>query len=1016
MASLFGEFQMRELAAELLIPDLTDKIEILKTWHNDYHHGSLKTDNETSREQAYNRDMFGKVLGYIDKPASPFTFEAKSSTATGQIPDARIGWFDSAAQSERTIAVVELKGASISLDRPQKNHSNLSPVQQGFKYRPQYRGCEFVIVSNFFEFRLYNDNQLDYERWTLDDLVDPADDYLAFRVFYLLLASDRFVSASGKTPSQEMLLDIRGKQEEIGRQFYLDYRDARTRLISSIWLLNDDRSFDSAVVIEKAQKVVDRIVFACFAEDRGLLPEKTVARVIRDAEENSFGTLWSTFRSFFEAIDQGSEKLGIANGFNGGLYAKDEVLDSMKIGDAALLSVANLHQYNFVEDLSVSILGHIFEQSISDLEQIQAAADSGGNLAESNLSQRKMGGIYYTPESAVRSIVDGSLGRYLRAAEARFIRENNLRERVGDKKYAELERVAYLQYQEFLHNVRVLDPACGSGAFLVGALDFLAAEHRRIAQILAEDLLTGDDFIKEILQQNLFGVDVNAGSVEITKLSLWLKSARKGHKLTTLDANIRCGNSLISDAEVVGSHAFAWPEGFADVMRGGGFDVVIGNPPYVDSETMVRSSPGERAYISGAFRSASGNWDLFVPFYQQAFDLTMDGGICSMIVPNKIVSAPYAQNLREYVEEHGSLVSIIDVSHDGIFDVDIYPVIVTASKQESNMSVEIGSGLGPNKEIKMVGLLPNGNWAGLFHEAQSATARPLSAIAALHSAASVSEAYALTDVLEDDSSSPAKLKVINTGTIDPYSVDWGLWPMRYIKQVYNAPVVSESTLPKPKTWLGEPMIVVAGMAQRIEAVASEAHTYLPAKSTVVVVPLAELDTYGLLALLNSESFSERFVAANKFAAMAGGYITITKKNLGIAPIPADLTAVATELNRLGREATDQRHELHKITMTLRSVLRSEFGDIAWSRRLMRWWELDFSEYAAAIGVSMTLSRKAELVTFHADTKRDAQVHAHAFAQAIIDINAIAVTAYSPVAQEEAEGAAAVHEAVVGASS
>jgi hypothetical protein len=867
-------------------------------------------------------------------------------------------------------------------------------VQQGFKYRPQYRGCEFVIVSNFYEFRLYNDNQLDYETWTLDDLVDPADDYLTFRVFYLLLASSRFVAPVGKTPTQEMLLDIRGKQEEIGRQFYSDYRDARARLISSIWLLNGDRGFEPATVIEKAQKVVDRIVFACFAEDRGLLPEKTVARVLRDGEASSFGSLWSTFRSFFEAIDQGSAKLGIANGFNGGLYAKDDVLDSMKIGDSALRDLANLSRYNFVEDLSVSILGHIFEQSISDLEVIQNAATATGSLTESSLSQRKMGGIYYTPEAAVRSIVDESLGRYLRAAEEQFIRDNKLRGTVGEKRYAELERAAYMQYQEFLHNIRVLDPACGSGAFLVGALDYLAAEHQRIAQILGEDLLTGEDFIKEILQQNLFGVDVNASSVEITKLSLWLKSARKGQKLTTLDANIRCGNSLISDASVAGDHAFSWENEFPKVFGDGGFDVVIGNPPYVDSETMVQTSPSERAFITGAFTSASGNWDLFVPFYQRAFDITNRGGICSMIVPNKIISAPYAQALREYVERHGSLVSITDVSRDGIFDVDVYPVIVTTRRTPSAKSVEIASGLGSHNDVAQVELPGGGNWAGLFHAAQPTATRPLSEIATLHSAAAVAEAYALREVLEDDASSATKLKVINTGTIDPYSVDWALWPMKYIKQAYTAPVVSELNLPKPKAWLNGPMIAVAGMARRVEAVVSEPHTYLPAKSTVVVVPGSELDAYGLVALLNSAPFSERFVAANQFSGMAGGYLTITKKNLGTAPIPADLSKVASELNRLGRFATDQRNELYNKTATLRSVLLSEFGDIAWSKRLLRWWELDFPEYSAAIGVSMTLERKAELVKFHTDTRRDALVYVSAFEQAIAEIDVTVERAYS----------------------
>jgi hypothetical protein len=207
-------------------------------------------------------------------------------------------------------------------------------------------------------------------------------------------------------------------------------------------------------------------------------------------------------------------------------------------------------------------------------------------------------------------------------------------------------------------------------------------------------------------------------------------------------------------------------------------------------------------------------------------------------------------------------------------------------------------------------------------------------------------------------------------------------------------VVSELNLPKPKAWLNGPMIAVAGMARRVEAVVSEPHTYLPAKSTVVVVPGSELDAYGLVALLNSAPFSERFVAANQFSGMAGGYLTITKKNLGTAPIPADLSKVASELNRLGRFATDQRNELYNKTATLRSVLLSEFGDIAWSKRLLRWWELDFPEYSAAIGVSMTLERKAELVKFHTDTRRDALVYVSAFEQAIAEIDVTVERAYS----------------------
>lgn len=996
MASLFGEIKLREVAALLPIPDLEAKIQILLTWHDDYHNQTLKSDNETQREQAYNRDMFGKVLGYVDKPSRPFTFEAKSSTDSGQIPDARIGWFDATNAVERTIAVVELKGASISLDKPQKNHGNQSPVQQGFKYRPQYRGCEFVIVSNFFEFRLYNDNQLDFEAWTLDDLVDATDDYINFRIFYLLLASERFVAPIGATPTQEMLLDIRGEQEAIGRRFYLEYRQARADLISNIWLLNEHTHDDSSIAIDKAQKVVDRIVFACFAEDRGLLPEKTVARVLRDAEGSSFGSLWSGFRGFFEAIDLGSEKLGIPHGYNGGLFAADSDLDSLKIGDKALRSLATLSNYDFVEDLSVSILGHIFEQSVSDLEEIAAAATAAGSLSDTILSQRKMGGIYYTPEHVVRSIVEGSLGRYLREAEARFVTANGLKSTLQDKTYADRERVAYLQYREFLHNITVLDPACGSGAFLVGALDFLKAEHERVTKIVGDDLLGGDDFVKVILQQNLFGVDVNAGSVEITKLSLWLKSARKDHKLTTLDGNIRCGNSLITDPNVAGDRAFDWSAAFPAIMRRGGFDVVIGNPPYVDSETMVRSSPEERAHLSKKYKTASGNWDLFVPFYQHAFDLTRAGGVCAMIVPNKIVSAPYAKALRQYVGKNGSLIALQDVSRHAIFDVDVYPVIVTSRKGATKAStVEIAVGLGVNNPPDELPLPADGDWAALFNVVTASANIALSSIADTHSAASVAEAYELKAVLRDDDAVGGRLKVVNTGTLDPYTDDWGLRPMRYIKETYLYPVVAVSDLPKAKDWLNVASVVVAGMAQTIEAAVFEPKSYLPAKSTVVVTSKDEkLSAYALGALLNSTSFRTRFVAANQFAAMAGGYLTITKSNLASSMVPADTQSIAQELDRLGRLATSEKKTLHSVTRTLRSVIVSEFGANVWSKSFKSWWALSFDQFVATLGVSMSLDRKAEFLAFHDKHRNEALQHVLAFDECCLGIDDLVAKAYA----------------------
>ena len=220
MANLFGKNKLREIAEAIDTNSVQDFIAVVKEWQQDYHNGSLKKDKETSREQQYNRDFFLDILGYKEKPASPFSFEPKATTDKGQLPDAVISHTDTANDIRNIAAVVELKGASIDLDRPQRREGNMSPVQQGFKYKTQYRSVPFVIVSNFWEFRLYHDNLLDYEVWTLDDLVNPDDDYLLFKTWYALLKKDSFTTPKGTSKTEAILSDIRIEQENIGKKFY----------------------------------------------------------------------------------------------------------------------------------------------------------------------------------------------------------------------------------------------------------------------------------------------------------------------------------------------------------------------------------------------------------------------------------------------------------------------------------------------------------------------------------------------------------------------------------------------------------------------------------------------------------------------------------------------------------------------------------------------------------------------------------------------------------------------------
>jgi type I restriction-modification system DNA methylase subunit len=970
MANLFGYNAVRSMASRYLIEDFEAKLQIVQSWQQDFHKGSLRTDKETSREQAFNKQFFGEILGYVEKPRNPFTFEPKASSPSGQLPDARLGFFQRDPESEHTSAVVELKGAGISLDKPQKGHGGLSPVQQGFKYKPQYRNCDFVIVSNFYETRLYNDTLLDFEVWTLDDLVDPTDDYWRLRTFIFLLSSENLVSENGESKTKSFLSDIRVQQEDMGKKFYGDYKEARSSLISELWLQNDVVKENPEVGIEKAQKILDRVVFSCFAEDKGFIPDATLARVLKESSESSFGTVWGTLRTFFEAIDVGSEKLGIPVGFNGGLFAKDSDLDNLVIGDETLRKVLRLGNYNFTDDLSVTILGHIFEQSISDLEEIREEAQKSRDLSAGRLSQRKRDGIFYTPDHVVRAIVDKSLGEFLRRQEAECLSSAGVNDNLTDANFAKRQNAAYSAYLQILQGVKVIDPACGSGAFIVAAFDYLLAENKRVNDVFGPNLLGQDDYLKQILQNNIFGVDLNEESVEITKLSLWLKSASLGQKLTKLDSNIKCGNSLISDPAIGGPKAFDWHLEFPEIFKAGGFDVVIGNPPYVDSELMVKSNPIERNFISQNYESAQGNWDLFVPFYQKAFDLLKPKGFCSMIVPNKILVANYASKLRSYLVAHGALVSVVDLSAKGVFEVDVYPVIVTTARGISQSSVEVQTELGAEPEIREFDSTIS-NWGILLstegsHETKGPSLR-LDEVFQIFPAATVAEAYELKEVISEEPPSLSR-RVVNTGTIDPFIHDWGLFPMTYIKGKYLHPVAPVEISHGRKPWHTVDKVIVAGMSQTIEAVFSKGDELFPAKSTVVLTENSgsTVSIYACLVFLNSEAFRSRFVSSNKLNAMAGGYITISKGNLSECRIPASLISNAKDLDELGKKAVELSTDLRSLSIRLMRLLQSEFGDAAWSSKFKNWWDLDFPKFIKALGVALSISAKGELLPVYED--------------------------------------------------
>lgn len=675
MARLFKDRTIVEALEKFDISDFDARLKILTGWYDAYKSGALQQKTESQSEQAFNNDIFIKVLDHVSFPKESYTIDPKARTETsGQKPDAALGYFS--PDEKHVHAVCEIKDVNTSLDKPQQREGNLTPVQQAFKYKPQYTRCDFVLVTNFYEMRLYRDNQLDYEVFTLGDLVNPENNYYQFRKFYYLLCRQNFIAKTGQSNTERILSAIRIEEEEISKKFYTEYRQLRRELISNIQKNNPDKSANLA--IEKAQKIIDRIVFVSFCEDLGLLPDNKLMEVVQWAEKNSpfESGIWDTLVKFFAAVDHGSEKLGIPDGYNGELFKEDKELDELKIDDAITKKFVDLGRFSFSDDLTVNILGHIFEQSISDLESLKAAVEQVEQKKKD--SRRKKEGIYYTPEYIVSYIVNNTVGRYLEEQEATIKQKHGLKEDILDKTYKKRALMVYQEYQQALQKIKVLDPACGSGAFLVKVFDFLFTENQRVAYILRDlrgqaAFLDQESFIKEILNNNIYGVDLNPESVEITKLSLWLKTAQKGKKLTSLKENIKCGNSLIDDPKIAGSRAFNWNEKFKDIMERGGFDVVVGNPPWGANIDQESEWIGRRYPLS-----TQKTKDTYKIFIDKGIQLIKEKGFFGYVIPNSFLYQPRYKDIRDLLSSYGYVV--VNLGEDIFENVELPSAILTLKK------------------------------------------------------------------------------------------------------------------------------------------------------------------------------------------------------------------------------------------------------------------------------------------------------------------------------------------------
>ncbi|OCL96076.1 Eco57I restriction-modification methylase domain-containing protein [Aliarcobacter thereius] len=614
---------------------------------------AIKDFKEEEYQDGFLKDIFESCLGYTLKTTNPsfFNLEREKKNETDSKKADGVFYLNS-----EIIGVIELKA---------QDTRNLDKVQQqAFYYLSQHSKAKYVIISNFDELRFYIEKSTAYESFSLFNL-----SYDEFCKLHLLLAYENI--------KEEKALKIREKsnkfEQNISKELYKDFSNFRILLFDN--LVKNNLSIEKSVLLRLTQKLCDRIIFILFAEDRTLLRANTIKEIREEFINQKFTnySLYDIYKFYFDAINKGDARLDIPE-YNGGLFAVDELLDSLIIDDFILdENVQILSNYDFASEISVNILGHIFEQSLTDLEELQANIDNVN--FDKTKSKRKKDGVFYTPEYITRYIVENTLGKMC-SEKREELKIVEITPPSNPKKLTKQEQQTkenLQEYKNWLLNLKILDPACGSGAFLNQALEYLISEHKNLQNDLA---LMGDLFAsymveEEILEHNLYGVDINEDAVEIAKLSLWLRTAKRGRPLTKLADKIVCANSLLEMPFSENS-----------------FDIVIGNPPYVRQEAIKE----QKEALSKIYKVANGTADLYVYFYELALNMLKPNGLKGFICSNKFFRAKYGENLREYILQNTTIFQIADFNGVKIFEdatVDSAITIFQKTKSDNNSTFKV---------------------------------------------------------------------------------------------------------------------------------------------------------------------------------------------------------------------------------------------------------------------------------------------------------------------------------------
>lgn len=755
-------------------PDERVLVERLTGWSN------RRVTGEREIEAAFIARFFEETWGYRSdgSGADSWTLQQQFPVAdagaggAGGSADLALGRFGQGGTDVPQV-LCEFKGVGANLDKPQpRKGSTRSPVGQALDYlRFARRGLfdsapvlpRFALVTNMNEFRLYwydlapqqylqfrisSAGQLDLLDSSAGSslLGDSDEDRFDRFLFWRLFRPDMLLSDFGRTRLEQVVERQGSKQRKLERGFYDEYRAYRLRLYDHIKLQPLDGVSDREK-LRVAQKLLDRFVFVMFAEDMGqrvAFPPNLLRDLLVGESKDRFydpedTNIWQRMRRLFRTMNAGGEIGERIHSFNGGLFAPDPLIDRLELPNMLFCARGQgrnqatveadkrtllffSYSYNFAAEgnadnaIGLYTLGHIFEQSIVELEVLEADAENRLSLTE--ITKRKRDGVYYTPEPIVRRIIDETIAPLL----ARW------RTEAGWPETGDPTREATDAYWRRLTAIRVVDPACGSGAFLITAYRYLLEQFRETQDVryaLGHDVRRLEDgaLSRMILADNLFGVDINPLSAEIAQLSLWLHSARPRETLATFTDTIKVGNSLVGprlferypedDFTLAAREriaVFDWDTAFPQVCSEGGFDVVIGNPPYVKLQHFRRVYEETALYlrdgVGGETDYAStqtGNFDLYLPFIEKGLRLLRPGGRLGYIAPNLWPTLEYGAALRTLVRERRALERWIDFRSHQVFEEATIYTAIQVFTADANDTIRI--------EFAADGDLGKVNWA-----------------------------------------------------------------------------------------------------------------------------------------------------------------------------------------------------------------------------------------------------------------------------------------------------------------